>query len=246
MSEPGSGQHAIFHITHWKAGSQWVLAILRDLAPDRFVSVKGPLAEVLAAASRDDGVYSPVYLPRHRFLEAVGARPHRRFVIIRDLRDTLVSWYFSLRFSHGENAFVADQRAQFESLSTEEALLSLVQGRLKHFAAIQSSWLLSGDPANDLVLRYEDLLADDLACFERILDHVQFRASPELRRRIIAEHRFENRTGRQRGQEQAASHHRKGVAGDWQNHFTPRLRDAFRQHFGQHLIDTGYESSLDW
>jgi len=39
---------------------------------------------------------------------------------------------------------------------------------------------------------------------------------------------------------------RKGVSGDWQNHFSPKVKDAFKQTAGQLLIDLGFEDSLDW
>jgi hypothetical protein len=236
----------MYHITHWKAGSQWMVGILRQAAPERFVPVKKPLADILAASARDDAIYSPVYMTRPRFLEAVGDRPHRRFIIIRDLRDTLVSWYFSLRFSHPHNAFVADQRAQFEAMGTDEALLSLLEGRLVHIAAIQRSWIATADSHTDLLFRYEQLLADDQAGYKRIFRHLGLAVPDEVRERIVAANRFESRTGRQRGEEDAANHRRKGVAGDWRNHFSPRVVEAFKVKYGQHLIDTGYESNLEW
>ena len=52
--------------------------------------------------------------------------------------------------------------------------------------------------------------------------------------------------GRQPGQEDERHHYRKGVAGDWRHHFTPRVADAFRDRYGQVLIRLGYERSRDW
>ncbi len=39
---------------------------------------------------------------------------------------------------------------------------------------------------------------------------------------------------------------RRGVIGDWRNHFKPDHIAAFKQQGGQHLIDLGYERDLDW
>ena len=37
--------------------------------------------------------------------------------------------------------------------------------------------------------------------------------------------RFENLSeGRKRGEENIAAHTRKGIAGDWQNYFTPKIK----------------------
>ena len=35
-------------------------------------------------------------------------------------------------------------------------------------------------------------------------------------------------------------------SGQWQNHFTPCLREVFKERYGQALIDLGYEKNLDW
>ncbi|HEY1427264.1 MAG TPA: hypothetical protein VGF50_11375, partial [Caulobacteraceae bacterium] len=64
---------------------------------------------------------------------------------------------------------------------------------------------------------------------------------------IIYEHRFSEITqGRSRGDEDAASHYRKGLAGDWRNHFADRHVEHFKARYNDLLIKTGYEASADW
>lgn len=229
----------VFHVTHWKAGSTWVREVLQAAVPDRIVPVKTDMSHVTHDPIVPAGVYTPVYLPRPRFQEAVGQTDHRLFVVIRDLRDTLVSWYFSLRYSHGSNSFVDQLRAQLQSLSVEEGLLLLIEGRLSDIAWIQQSWLES----DAMILRYEEMLADEQRAFERIFRHCQLDVPAERRRSIVEQCSFERRTGRPRGQEDATKHRRKGVAGDWRNHFTPRVAAAFQARFAEALVASGYEAS---
>jgi hypothetical protein len=64
---------------------------------------------------------------------------------------------------------------------------------------------------------------------------------------IIYEHRFSAfAEGRGRGEEDASSHYRKGLAGDWRNHFTDRHVAHFKARYNDLLIKTGYGKSLDW
>lgn len=66
-------------------------------------------------------------------------------------------------------------------------------------------------------------------------------------RHILARHAFEHRAGgRARGQENVRHHYRKGVIGDWRTYFTPRVTTAFKERYGNMLIDLGYESTRDW
>jgi hypothetical protein len=39
---------------------------------------------------------------------------------------------------------------------------------------------------------------------------------------------------------------RKGILGDWKNHFDEELKDIFKRTSGQYLIKLGYEKDFDW
>jgi len=74
---------------------------------------------------------------------------------------------------------------------------------------------------------------------------------PTLSARALLEHVFNNRfasktSGRRRGQENASSHYRKGMAGDWANHFTSEHRQYFKERYNNVLIRLGYAESPDW
>lgn len=242
-----SSQPTVFHITHWKAGSQWVRAILKDAVPRRYIRVIEDMSN-LRTDFRPGWVYSPVYLPTWGFDEYIPAStPMRRFVVIRDLRDTLVSWYFSVKHSHplvekNTTDFLAPYRNRLNAASLEDGLIVVLEERMEPIAQIQQSWMKTGD----LVLRYEEMLADDQEAFRRIFEHCGIDVDPEVLEAAVNAHSFEARTGRKRGEEDLSAHHRKGIAGDWQNRFTPKVVEAFKERFGQLLIETGYEQSMDW
>lgn len=237
MSDP-----AVFHLTHWKAGSQWVRGIFEAAVPERIVHLKPDMSHVTKGPIVLGGVYTPVYLARPHFEEAVGEINHRKFVVIRDLRDTLVSWYFSLKLSHGSNEFVDEFRARLQALPQDEGLLLLVQTRLTGMAWIQQTWLQS----DSLIVRYEDMIADEHGAYERIFDHCEIDITAESRRQIVSDQSFEARSGRKRGEEDVTQHHRKGVAGDWRNYFTPEVKSAFKERLGNALVVAGYERDMDW
>ena len=59
--------------------------------------------------------------------------------------------------------------------------------------------------------------------------------------------RFESKArGRRPGQTDEHSHYRKGVPGDWINHFSPVAVDAFKARFGDLLVKLGYETDENW
>ena len=271
----------IFHITHWKAGSQWIAEILKRSAPDRFVPMKivdphgmggrGTLNFYVTPLKRGK-IYGTVYLTREQFQNVVfdpiwrikgpdgfylrraisnwwnyGIRqsPYRPFIVIRDLRDTLVSLYYSARYSHKA---ITDQLAELKqklnSLNEEEGLIHMLDVVLPGCAKIQTSWI--GAPGV-LVLRYEDILGNENDFFEHlILEYCQIEINRERLRDIIRYNIFEAATGRKPGQEDVHSHLRKGIAGDWKNYFTNGIKEKFKTRYGELLIKTGYEKDLSW
>lgn len=52
--------------------------------------------------------------------------------------------------------------------------------------------------------------------------------------------------GRQQGQTDENSHYRKGKAGDWENHFTPAIKEAFKERFPGMVTALGYADNEDW
>src|SRR6185295_12722328 len=87
---------ALLCVTHYKAGSDWIHNILLECVGDRVVEPQPDLGQFLRAPVRQDKVYPKLYVTREQFESADLPPKWRRFVVIRDLRDTLVSGYFSL------------------------------------------------------------------------------------------------------------------------------------------------------
>src|SRR5687767_1020290 len=87
---------AYYHITHWKAGSQWFLALLKDAFGAAVVEPRELVKHTYATPAEPGKIYPCCYLKRQEFLAVPSPPKARRLVLIRDLRDTLVSGYFSI------------------------------------------------------------------------------------------------------------------------------------------------------
>jgi Wzt C-terminal domain/Sulfotransferase domain len=234
----------VVHVTHWKAGSQWIYKILRECVPERIVEPQ--LGEThLHWALQPGKVYPTAYVTKNQFDSVPLPRNWSRFVVIRDLRDTLVSAYFSIKLSHQiVDPRLAHWRSVLQALSPDDGMIYLMDEWLVNSARIQISWVEADEP----FIRYEDLLGHDLEILERVLlDECQLPVSRERLREVILSSRFERLTkGRKRGQEDVMAHARKGTAGDWRNYFSDRVKQSFKTRYGGLLVATGYEQDLRW
>jgi hypothetical protein len=64
---------------------------------------------------------------------------------------------------------------------------------------------------------------------------------------IIYERDFSKLSGgRQKGQVDPTNHYRRGVHGDWINHFSVEHLQFFKERYGDLVLQYGYESDPDW
>lgn len=236
----------VFHITHYKAGSRWVYRILNRCVGERLLQVKAERQELLEEPIRPGRVYSACYVSKDEF-ESLRVPPDsRHFFVLRDLRDTLISGYFSLKISHPKYKLdaVNEMRNRLQDMELEQGLMHTLDDWAPANAEIQRSWIDSDEP----LIRFEDLLADDEGILEDVLlDRCELGISRKQLRKAIELESFERLSGgRVRGEEDVSAHYRKGVAGDWRNYFSEPLKDAFKERYGDLLIRAGYERDNDW
>src|ERR687890_277208 len=93
----------------------------------------------------------------------------------------------------------------------------------------------------------EDLLERPNEEVDRLAGFLGADTSEKALQQAVGSASFEKLSkGRQRGQEDTSSFYRKGVAGDWNNYFTERDKEIYKEEAGDLLIRLGYERDLDW
>lgn len=162
-----------------------------------------------------------------------GLFPDAKFIhIVRDGRDCTVSgWFHNLRVNPDW------LRQNFPTMETYAATCadewSYEVQLANDFAAAQ--------PERCLTLRYEDLLTKPEELLADCLRFLGIEASGEQISACCRATSFATiAKGRQSGEEDRSSFFRKGVAGDWHNHFTPAMVQMFDAKAGAWLDRFGY------
>ena len=171
------------------------------------------------------------------------------FHVVRDPRDLAVSSYFSHLHSHPTDVWPALERhrEKLKSVSKEEGLFMDMEF-IRHDVFLR---MLRWDYSipNVLELKMEDLTTQSFEKYYEILKFLDLIPKISTRKldKIIHNNRFSVMAGgRKPGEENVHHHFRKGVAGDWINHFTDDHKKYFKDKYNDLLVRLGYEKDENW
>jgi hypothetical protein len=107
------------------------------------------------------------------------------------------------------------------------------------------NWLDNSESVT--IVKYEDMLDDTWSAMTDLIRQ-QINCEPnEADLSYITERfSFKRMTGRDPGEEDRTSFARKGISGDWRNHFNAESRQLFDEYAGDMLVELGYELDHQW
>lgn len=181
---------------------------------------------------------------------------HNVLCVWRDGRDVLISQYFHWLFENdrGNTCLVSKCRADLGFSDYDDIASNIIpfmeyvyeQTHYPRFtwADFVDKWQGRDDICH---VRYEDLREDTTGELQRIVYEISGKLiSYEKAAEIGDAYSFIKMSGRKEGVERKNSFMRKGIVGDWKNHFTPEARRLFDYYAGEALIVLGYEKNHDW
>jgi hypothetical protein len=229
-------------VEHPKCGGTWVRNMLR--------SYNGTQAYLADRLIRPHDV-----IQTHRLYRAWYWRP---VVVVRDPRDVFVSQYYhDTHYRRREKGLEIERHFRHDpARPLREDFAAYLEAKLQlranpsfHYAEFVHSWQ---NRPRACWVRYEDCLTDAEAELTRILRCFGLPYDRERIRHAVEVNRFENatlaRSGRARrpGEADPGEFERKGIAGDWKNHFDARSCELIQRLEGWTLRVLGYERDASW
>ena len=253
----------VYHCCVHKTASQWLRKIFADERTYQYSGLNvynyerelpgkadpRPLTDrTFDQPFLEETIVTPIYIDLPCFERVPKPEAFRAFFVPRDPRDIVVSWYFSVKVSHKVMNKIGDVRSTLQTMSEEDGLRHAIDCIASEglFEALRS-W--RADAVKDprlRVFRYEDLIGSaQFNTWRQLMDHCDIAVPDDVLRALLEEYSFRALTqGRERGAEDVNAHLRKGVEGDWKNHFTPAVEKKFREVTGPLVEQLGYSEAL--
>ncbi len=250
----------IYHCCVYKTGSQWLRQVLdhrlvrkssgmdcyryEDYLPNN-VDPRKITERFFDEPFPENKILTPLFISFPCFQSIPKPANYKAFFVVRDPRDIIVSWYFSALYSHKETQNISRIRNMLESMTLEEGLLHGVRSLNRAggpFEALKS-WSQAFELDNQVALfKFEDLTgSEQRQAITKLLNHCDIEMSDRKINTVLRDLSFKRLSGRKQGAEDAKSHYRKGISGDWVNYFTPQVEAKFMSTTGSLLEQLGYE-----
>jgi hypothetical protein len=179
------------------------------------------------------------------YLSILSRRDHAAIFLYRDPRDMLVSHVFyatDMYAGHGMHRYYTEKLTTMEErinaaiIGVEEPGFELGSVNQRY----NSYWGWLEEPGV-LCLKFEDLILDIEPVLGRFLDFLSDRDAPIMVPRTEAVEIIKKKI-----KPKQSGTFRKGVPGNWREHFTPTNKAVFKEAAGDLLLKLGYEQDHQW
>lgn len=206
-----------------RSGNTWLLRLLSDCLDCGWNSVNGEAPDYPGAQHDAD------YLLRKTHAHETSDLRHTIFVY-RDPRDVAVSIMYYAQH--------ANLKETIEKLGTPIEKLNV-----DRYGAMQEAWWYSGKAAAEVC--YTDLHVQPVPTLRNAIRRATGILLPEAKiEAAINRQSFLN--ARRRYGESQYHHIRRGIVGDWRNHFDREAGRLMQEQFGELMRDQGFITRSDW
>lgn len=236
----------VYHACVQKTGSQWIGSVFRDRRIRRisglepFPQFRYEWGEFRRKFPKHTFVPG-LYISRQLYEEIEKPEEYRTIYVIRDPRDIVVSWYYSMLDSHRLMGKVFEHRRNLRSLNRDEGLAYCIRNfHLK--LAFMRGWAYAQDDPRTVFVRLEDLSNNPVGGFMKIMNHCEISIRRWKLEEILSSYTRDKM--RQRDLEvrdDSERSHYRAKPSDWRQLFTDRHRELFRDVTGDLVELLGYE-----
>ncbi len=181
---------------------------------------------------------------------------YRPIHVLRDGRDVMVSAYhYFLLNNDVSSSLLVKWRGKMRTKdfnNVKDNLSHFIEVFFCHFKVVgrKVKWndfvnQYCQNPAA-LTIKYEELSIEPMTYLMKSTQWLNMNIEETIVNKTIEKFNFKKQSGREKGSESSDHFLRKGIVGDWKNHFTRESAEVFNFYAGDALIKAGYEKDKKW
>lgn len=250
--------NTIYHCCIQKSASQWFGYFWKDPLIRQYLNLIhiDPKDDFLLRNRRtrlrlrllpSKEILGPLFIRYHDYHELPKSDRSKTFYVMRDPRDVIISSYYSALYSHNPNHEINAMREILSNSTKSEGLEFLIHSSQIGVLSVLDEWIHAPTDERVKFFKYEDLFGESqFKTFQSLMKHLSIDISDDELQEVLSRNQFQKISGRHKGTENVHHHYRKGVAGDWKNHFTEEHKKLFKTLSRNLLQELGYEKDYNW
>jgi hypothetical protein len=245
ITRGSGGVQNVYHGCVQKTGSQWIKAVLSD--PDirkisglrthpQFRYESGSFKQHFPKYTFVPGLYVSYGL-----YNEIDKPPHyKTFYVIRDPRDIVVSWYYSMKYTHELMGTVPKHRKRLLQLNVSDGITYCIHELQLKLSFMRTWWNNQEDP-RVYITRFEELTQEPISEWRKIFDHCEIEVGKSTLEAVLSRYTKEKMRERDsEGRENDRSHYRKEKK-EWRDLFEEYHIELFSKVNGDLVERLGYE-----
>ena len=238
----------IYHVSLQKSGSQWLKAVfddkeIRDLTNlTTYPQHRYEWTEFHKKFPKKSFVPG-LYISYQLYEEIEKPDRYITMYVLRDPRDLIISWYYSMKYSHGLMGKVHKHRSNLIKLTEDEGIFYCID----HFQlklSYMKDWVLNCKDSNVVFLKFEDLIKDPDEVLYNFFTKNGYKIEKDKLSKILSNYTKEamrNRELARESQKNSNQLHYRKKSSRWQDVFSDEHIAYFNKLNGDIVQILGYE-----
>jgi len=237
----------IYHASVQKSGSQWLKQVFNDKVIVKYTKLalypqhRYEWTEFKSKFPRKTFVPG-LYISYQSYEEIIKPERYKTIYVIRDPRELIVSWYYSMKFSHGLMGKVYKHRKNLNNMNEDEGIMYCIN----HFQlklSFMKDWVLNCNDENVVFVRFEDLTKKPKEEFSNLFQNLGIKIEEEVLHKVLDNYSKDKMRKRQSAtkvsKQTKHSHYRDKPTG-WKEMFNDEHIKQFKSINGNVVEILGY------
>lgn len=241
-----SSNQNIFHCCVHKTGSQWFRNLFSEPSFYKYCGLasfvyyrswpnrQDPRPILQRSFNKpfpQNTIISPLYIDYKNFKNIPKPENSKAFFIVRDPRNLVTSWFYSVKYTHSTIGKIGEYREELLKLNDEKGLIFAINQmqEIGIFSALDSWANAETDNTRVKIVKFEDIFGpNQLTHCQELLSFCDIQVPQETLVQLLEKYSFQRLKSKAKNRKNKYGHYRRGVSSEWKEMFSANVEAEFQ------------------